>query len=217
MANAAAHLEHVVDVLRRHRLSVDAFDVDQVGTAYALGWQDAATDWLGFAVDLLEDRCSPFDQPTPPAATEEDRARMPDDHPTTAIPEVTPFAGYAILELMGHRRLAGYVREVELAGAGVLRLDVPDSEYLGGQLDPSDPAHWTATQFYAPAALYCLTPTTEAAARRVAAGADPAPVKAWELPARPERAPAGPPDGYWDPDDEDLDEHERDRDARIVP
>jgi hypothetical protein len=36
-----------------------------------------------------------------------------------------------------------------------------------------------ATQFYSPAALYCLTPTTEEMAR--AARARPTPVHQWEL------------------------------------
>ncbi len=38
------------------------------------------------------------------------------------------FAEWAIVELMGHRRLAGYLREVEIAGRGFLRLDIPTSE-----------------------------------------------------------------------------------------
>jgi hypothetical protein len=86
------------------------------------------------------------------------------------------FEGWAIVELMGHRRLAGYVREVELAGAAMLRLDVPERG--------DEPA---ATQFYSAGALYCLTPTTEDTARQVAVGARVAPVQRWELPA-PSRA-----------------------------
>lgn len=82
------------------------------------------------------------------------------------------FEGWAIVELMGHRRLAGLVREVEIAGAAMLRLDVPEHG--------DEPA---ATQFYSAAALYCLTPTTEAMARQVAAGTRVAPVQRWELPA----------------------------------
>ena len=35
------------------------------------------------------------------------------------------FEGWAILELMGHRRLAGYLREQTVSGASFLRLDVP--------------------------------------------------------------------------------------------
>lgn len=83
------------------------------------------------------------------------------------------FEGWAILELMGHRKLAGYVSEQNVAGAGFLRIDVPG---------PADDAY-VATQFYAPGALYCLTPTTEDVARRFAAGCRPEPVTRWELPA----------------------------------
>jgi hypothetical protein len=81
-----------------------------------------------------------------------------------------PFEGWAILELMGHRRLAGYVQAQEIAGAGMLRIDVP------GEDGP------IATQFYSPAAVYCITPTTEAIARSVAKKSQPAPVQRWELP-----------------------------------
>lgn len=81
----------------------------------------------------------------------------------------TTFEGWAVLELMGHRRLGGYVTEVELAGKGMLRIDVPG-------------ARASATQFYSPAALYCLTPTTEEVARALAARAQPEPVHRWELP-----------------------------------
>lgn len=92
----------------------------------------------------------------------------------------TKFAGWAILELMGHRRLAGYVTETELAGSGVLRLDVPAPEVVeGASASPSD---WSSTQFYAPSALYCLTPVTEATAREVASVSHPQPVQQWELP-----------------------------------
>lgn len=97
---------------------------------------------------------------------------------------VPAFEGWAILELMGHRRLAGYVRAVELAGAGLLRIDVP------GEGDTP-----IATQFYSPAALYCLTPTTEAMARAVAKSSQPEPVHRWELPEAPATVPAGHDDG----------------------
>jgi hypothetical protein len=85
----------------------------------------------------------------------------------------TTFEGWAIVELMGHRRLAGYVREVELAGAGMLQLEIPAHEEEASSQGP-------VTQFYAPGAIYCITPTTEAIARAV--GGRPAPVHPWELP-----------------------------------
>ena len=81
------------------------------------------------------------------------------------------FAGWAILELLGHRRLGGYVTEQTLAGHGVLRLGVPA---ING--------HTETTQFYAPSALYCLTPTTEELARAVAELTRPQPVHRYELP-----------------------------------
>ena len=103
----------------------------------------------------------------------------------------TPFEGWAILELMGHRRLAGYVREQDVAGASFVRIDVPRADVENEAL---------ATQFYAPAAVYCITPTTEETARRVAVLAHPTPVKQWELP------PATTPAGSDRDDDVDVDE-----------
>jgi hypothetical protein len=86
--------------------------------------------------------------------------------------EKANYEGWTILELMGHRRLGGYVREQEIAGAAFLRIDVPATD--------DDPA---ATQFYSAQAVYAITPTTEAMARAVAARQRPAPVQRWELPA----------------------------------
>jgi hypothetical protein len=77
---------------------------------------------------------------------------------------------WAILELMGHRRLGGYVQEVNLFGVPLLRIDIP------GENDK-----W-ATQLYGAQAIYCLTPATEEAARAVAARNQPQPVNVFELP-----------------------------------
>lgn len=83
------------------------------------------------------------------------------------------FEGWAILELMGHRKLAGRVSEANIGGGAFIRIDVPG--------DGAD----VATQFYAPGAVYCITPCTEDLARRTAAGCRPAPVTEYELsPAR---------------------------------
>lgn len=114
------------------------------------------------------------------------------------------FEGWAILELMGHRRLGGYVTEVELAGHGMLRLDVPEHPWQDGctcgseqpgSVDHEQHTHVCqmfreegddrildvhATQFYSPSSLYCLTPTTERMARSIRSR--PTPVQQWELP-----------------------------------
>ncbi len=94
------------------------------------------------------------------------------------------FEGWAILELFGHRKLAGYVREQEVAGSGFIRIDVPGRDGAS-----------VATQFYQPRAVYSLTPTTEDIARRLAASYQPEPVTRWELP--PARG-----EGAGDPEDE---------------
>jgi hypothetical protein len=80
-----------------------------------------------------------------------------------------PFEGWAIVELMGHRRLAGHVTEQEIAGHGFLRLDVHDG---------NGPV---TTQFYSPSSVYCLTPSTEEIARALGARLRPAPVSRYEL------------------------------------
>ncbi len=111
--------------------------------------------------------------------------------------------GWAILELMGHRRLAGIVSETTVAGGAFIRIDIPGT----GDQGP-------ATQFYAPAAIYCLTPTTEAIARAAAASAVVQPVQRWELKALPvvDRGDAedhslfdSPAEAAWEDDGEDED------------
>lgn len=81
-----------------------------------------------------------------------------------------PISGWFIVELMGHRRLAGWVTEQTIAGAGFLRIDVPGPDGL------------RATQFYPPSSVYAMTPTTEAMARQVADSSRIGPVAHWELP-----------------------------------
>jgi hypothetical protein len=103
------------------------------------------------------------------------------------------FEGWAIVELMGHRRLAGYVKPAPMYGTELLRIDIP------GEDGPE------ATQFYGGSSIYCLTPTTEEIALRVAASCRPEPVHSWELPKQrqipaPTRAEDDP---DFDPDDDE--------------
>ncbi|WP_053081515.1 hypothetical protein [Methylobacterium aquaticum] len=84
-----------------------------------------------------------------------------------------PFEGWAVLELMGHRRRVGRVREVEAFGGKLLRIDVPAGD---GE----------ATEFYGCTSIYALRPVTEEVARDLAKTmADPRPVRPVEY--RPER------------------------------
>jgi hypothetical protein len=127
--------------------------------------------------------------------------------------EATDFEGWAILEIMGHRKLGGYVRPATVAGAAMLRVDVPaesmspeavaNGQHGAGPWPPAGP--WAATQYYAPTALFCLTPVAADVAIRFAATCRPEPVTRWELPALPagEPAPAARYTGMrMDPDDE---------------
>lgn len=82
------------------------------------------------------------------------------------------FAEWVILELMGHRRLAGFLTEIEIAGMGFLQLQIPATA-----TDPSP-----LTQYYGPGSVYGITLVTEAMARAVAARLHPEPVHRWELP-----------------------------------
>ncbi len=86
-----------------------------------------------------------------------------------------PFAYWAILELMGHRRLAGYVQEAEIAGASFLRIDIYRSAQNALERDE------VFTQWYSPAAVYAITPTTEAIARQISGQEAYQPVRPWEV------------------------------------
>lgn len=90
------------------------------------------------------------------------------------------FEEWAILELMGHRRMAGKITEATVFGGSLLRIDIPSGE--DGKY---------TTQFYSPQSIYCITPTTEAIARKVAKDSQPEPVSRWEFPqlANGERQP----------------------------
>lgn len=79
--------------------------------------------------------------------------------------------GYAVVEIMGHKRMAGYIREVEIAGSPFLRVDVNTAS--SGDL---------VTQYYSPQSIYCITPATEETVKQLAHMNEPAPVNQWELP-----------------------------------
>lgn len=80
------------------------------------------------------------------------------------------FDQWCILEIFGHRRLAGKVTESTILGGALLRIDIPVKDGT------------FTTQFYGPQAIYCLTPTTEEIARAVAEQSQPSPVYRWESP-----------------------------------
>jgi hypothetical protein len=82
------------------------------------------------------------------------------------------FGTWAILELMGHVKMAGYVTEEELFGDTIGRIDIPANEETGEE---------SFTQYFGASSIYRLTPTTEQIARAFAREWRPVPVQPWRL------------------------------------
>lgn len=75
---------------------------------------------------------------------------------------------WAIIELMGHRRTAGRISEVEVAGARLLRVEIPTRRVWNKLVEPPQLVEdgFAGEQQYGGAAIYCLTPCSEEQARR---------------------------------------------------
>lgn len=71
---------------------------------------------------------------------------------------------WCLVELFGHKSIAGRVTEDVIGGCKLLRVDVPEA---GGK-----PAF---TRYFGAAAIYGITPTSEEDARRLAAHCRPGP------------------------------------------
>ncbi len=81
------------------------------------------------------------------------------------------FDQWGIVELMGHQRTAGRLSEEMIAGANLLRVDVPNGETF-------------RTAYYGPNAIYALHVTGEAEARKVAEAFGPRPPFAYVMEQR---------------------------------
>ncbi len=81
------------------------------------------------------------------------------------------FECFAIVELMGRNVIAGYVSEQVIAGAALLRVDVPATE--------RQPAY---TKFFGGSSIYGITPTTEDIVKRAAERLNIRPVSEWVVP-----------------------------------
>ena len=78
-------------------------------------------------------------------------------------------SSWAVVELLGHVRIAGRVSEEERFGTKLGRIDVP-------QLDGG-----FVTQYFSGSSLYRMTPCTEEVARAVAGRCDREPAYAWDV------------------------------------
>jgi hypothetical protein len=90
----------------------------------------------------------------------------------------TGYESWSLIEIMGHQRLAGMVTETTVAGAAMLRVDVPEIDGVPG-----------FTTFLGAGSIYRLTPVSEDIARRMAVQLRIKPVHAYEMPGLPAPAP----------------------------
>jgi len=81
------------------------------------------------------------------------------------------FECFAVVELMGHNIIAGYISEQTIAGIAMLRVDVPSTA-------TSEPF----TKFFGGSAVYGITPTTEEIVARAAQRLAVRPVEPWVVP-----------------------------------
>ena len=109
------------------------------------------------------------------------------------------FEAWAIVEVMGHGRFAGFVQEATLAGAPFLRIDVPA---VSGQ--DGDAGQQAFTRYLGAGSIFAITPCTEDLARKMAAAFRSRPAWVYEMPRLP--APAGAAMDDRDDGIEDLDD-----------
>lgn len=88
--------------------------------------------------------------------------------------EPTIFEAYALVEVMGHKRFAGKVTEQVIAGAGFVRVDVPQ---VGDRIP--------FTKLIGTGSIYCITPVSEAVARQLAEQYHEKPVEVYSPSVQP--------------------------------
>lgn len=101
-----------------------------------------------------------------------------------------PAPTWAIVELMGHVRLAGRLSEEEKFGTKLGRLDIPDGDGF-------------VTQFFGGGSVYRITPCSEAVARDAAKRCIGAPIGVFDYPQLPGRRTD---DDYYHDDDSGLED-----------
>jgi hypothetical protein len=133
------------------------------------------------------------------------------------------FEGWAVLEIFGHQRYAGYVTTEAFGQAVLFRVDVPPLaerervtkhyEYSaeGNGMPPGSTGREEAiqgyTKFFGPGAIYAMTPCTQDAAEKAVAAMQTRKVTLVKL--GEERAIAPPIDVDPDDDDDDFDDDDQ--------
>jgi hypothetical protein len=79
---------------------------------------------------------------------------------------------FALVELMGHQKMVGLVRETKLAGSGFLQVDSIDEE-----------GKFTFSRYLGPSSIYAINPISKELAQALAKTYQPAPVHEFDVPA----------------------------------
>ena len=79
------------------------------------------------------------------------------------------FKSWAIIELFGHQKIAGYMTEQSIGAGNMIRIDVPETK--------KQPAY---TRFLGNAAIYAINPVDENIARIIADRLNVAPITAYD-------------------------------------
>ncbi len=107
---------------------------------------------------------------------------------------------WAIVDLFGHQRLAGLVSEATIGGGSFIRVDVPGVE-----------GHEPFTRYFGGAAIYSISPCTEAVAKAIVKVTNPRPVTPYDIPQLQQLAAAElSPDEEEDEYDAEEDEYDND-------
>lgn len=111
--------------------------------------------------------------------------------------QTAKFEGWALVELFGHGREAGFVATEYFGGTALFRVDVPDIParqeakqapcWVDGRLVPAGTVTEEAaipgrTRYIGPGAIYAINPATEEAVRAAVARVTPRKVKVISLP-----------------------------------
>ena len=81
-----------------------------------------------------------------------------------------PFKSWAVVEVMGHNEYAGYVTAETIAGAAMLRIDVPKNSRIDG-----------FTKYLSMQSIYGISPCTEQTARARGEANKKAPFESWSV------------------------------------
>ena len=110
--------------------------------------------------------------------------------------EQQKFECWAIVEVMGHSKYAGFVSEQAMGGASFVRVDVPECVYeeerpgkdADGYVDYGAPRVKSTvtvpafTKLLGQSSIFAITPTTEHLARAAASGFRARPISEYDLP-----------------------------------